>query len=557
MPWYPSAVGGSTGGGSSPGGGGGGGPHTHSLSGRTIEVLFDNTGDTDTALTVASGTPNWARSIDLPFSRALVEDDDDRDIRMRLRFTQDGDIKSFSYTLDADEFRLLQVHANTSGTVVPNASIIKIGSDGRSARTTLSLFARLNIFARNRTTDGEDIMRILFSLSGNSSAAITEFRATVELRPSFEALSVRTGGGGADSSGGGNGLDPVSWADADDPDEDSIGRIENIEGVLYEHDVKHHDGHGKTVRWGVLGHDRFLGSFERSSDVNNPQQGDFFVSRTFGDFEIYQNSRWVSYNPFGDGGVWDDSASLTYDDGVAGTIDDPAMIGIVLSRVEAFNRATGDGNVFWNRGARELIVATEFEAAADGTTDYFRRVYVAPAFLGPPTGIWWGVSQTERWPSNYPNTDPGTADSTRVRFVGGEPDEEFNSGTDVIGDIFVAVADISANIDVGVPALTNTMVFTLPPGRFNLFFSIGRSDRATDQQFSYALRRVTTGDDDVVLGQGGYWSRGTDSLENVGTGHQQLMIPNLVLDGTEQLYYSAIDLDNADLRSYMQIEKVG
>ena len=84
-------------------------------------------------------------------------------------------------------------YAAVSGSIMPTTGhLVFTGVDGRTSRTATSLFGRVSIGVRQRTTDGEDALRILMSSSGNSHVAATNIRGIAELVP-------RIGGGAASS----------------------------------------------------------------------------------------------------------------------------------------------------------------------------------------------------------------------------------------------------------------------------------------------------------------------------------------------------------------------
>ena len=172
------------------------------LGGNTAETLFDNRATTETALSVLAGAPDWSRTIDFGFSRALVEDDDDKDLRIRFQMTQGGQIRHFGYLVSADTFRLMPEYPAVSGNVLPiNGHLVFGGADGRTARSALSLFSRLNIGIRQRTTTGEDVLRILVALSSNANVAATNIRGIIELVPRVENLTIAGGSPQQQSSG--------------------------------------------------------------------------------------------------------------------------------------------------------------------------------------------------------------------------------------------------------------------------------------------------------------------------------------------------------------------
>ena len=150
----------------------------------TTEVLFDNRAAGETALSVLAGSVDWARTIDIGFTRALVEADDDQDLRIRYQITQGGQISHFDEKVAADTFRLMPEYTASSGNILPaSGHLVLTGVDGRASRTATSLFARVSIGVRQRTAAGEDALRILMGSSGNSHVAATNIRGIVELVP--------------------------------------------------------------------------------------------------------------------------------------------------------------------------------------------------------------------------------------------------------------------------------------------------------------------------------------------------------------------------------------
>ena len=183
----------------------GGGGEPAALAGNTAETLFDNRLLTETALSVLAGNVDWARTIDFGFTRALVEADDDKDLRIRFQITQGGQIRHFSELVPADIFRIMPEYTASSGSIMPTTGHILLrGADGRTARTATSLFSRLNIGVRQRTAAGEDALRVLLSSSGNVHVAATNIRGIIELVPRLENLTI-TGGNGNPQQQSGSG----------------------------------------------------------------------------------------------------------------------------------------------------------------------------------------------------------------------------------------------------------------------------------------------------------------------------------------------------------------
>ena len=173
--------------------------HSHPGSsgggGEDIETLFDNRADTETALAVAANNSGgWAAAADVPLTRALVEADDVKDIRIKFRYTQNGLIRSIDELLGAEILRNFTENNSVTGAVYPaGGGHPFLIADGRAQNTSLSgSFTRMGVFARGQATTGEDVLRVIFNVVNNSVSAISEMRGTVELVP-------RLGGGAASS----------------------------------------------------------------------------------------------------------------------------------------------------------------------------------------------------------------------------------------------------------------------------------------------------------------------------------------------------------------------
>ena len=179
-------------------GGGTGDGVPAALGGQTIETLFDNRADTETAITVNPGTGQALLSADIALSRALVAADDAQDIRADFIYTQDGQIRSFDITLNAGAFRNFEANNIGTGSLAPTGGYhIFSVVDGRANRTLSSLFGRAGILVRGSVATG-DVARLYLNTTSNSAVAITEMRGRVELVPRIDALTVSGGNGSSE-----------------------------------------------------------------------------------------------------------------------------------------------------------------------------------------------------------------------------------------------------------------------------------------------------------------------------------------------------------------------
>ena len=160
-----------------------------------IETLFDNTDTGDAAFSISSGPGGWNRTANMQLDRALTADDDDKDLRIRFRYTQDGQIRMVDLQLRAAAFRLMEEHSATSGTVAPTGGWFAFDlMDGRDGRSLTNTFGRLGALTRMRNGAGDDVVRVIFNLVNNTVEAVSEMRGKVELVP--------LGGGGGEGGGG-------------------------------------------------------------------------------------------------------------------------------------------------------------------------------------------------------------------------------------------------------------------------------------------------------------------------------------------------------------------
>ena len=192
--------GGSGGGGGSSPGGGSGTPAT--LSGNTVEILYDNRPSTETALTQTAGAANWSKTFDLDLGRALTEADDDKDIRVCFSYTQQTAGRTVDLFIKARNFRSWTEF--TTSTAVSTG--LPVGNQkfpiSRGVSNTNDLNNAWNrqgmVFRRGDSADGNHVLGVVIPAGDNNSGyvAISAFRAVVELVPRVDSLTVSGGGGG-------------------------------------------------------------------------------------------------------------------------------------------------------------------------------------------------------------------------------------------------------------------------------------------------------------------------------------------------------------------------
>ena len=183
-----------------------------------------------------------------------------------------------------------------------------------------------------------------------------------------------------------------------------------------------------------------------------------------------------------------------------------------------------------------------------------------PAGSNNPVAEFWGIGQTERWPSTYPNEDGGR--NRRMRFAartGGQPHRHFFGGADAIGDPFVAVGDISGDIDATpnvAPALDGDTVFSLNAGIYTIsgWLGVRASLQVTIQ---YALFRIRANADDLIISNpAAYTQVANDPLEHVYPA-ASFNAAYLEVASDDQFYIMMTEAHHTiDARQFMLIERL-
>ena len=389
------------------------------------------------------------------------------------------------------------------------------------------------------------------------------------------------GGSGGDSDGdtvgGGNYLDPSTWSNVSTASAATVGRIENILGELHETIVTHHEGHGKRVgnnntagdspgNWLHLNDDLFKGFHSNLVSVNalitpvTPLiNGWFFFNTTVNRFEVYRTApspRWVNHNPFASGGVW--NTRVLSGGGAAQTLN---YLGVVGSRLQAFNATTSARDGFADLSTQTVILTNFLLPATAGYEQYSRVPYHPTTYRGNPRAYFWGVAQTERWPSGYPNP-LATAGTRLLRFENDEADEEFNGwgGLDVFG-IFLGTSsgyptDLDGYLGTWVEATHKNTVFKMPSGVYNVTLTLGLN--RNDPDVSARFKKVLSGRDDNILHSSSGWSVLTSEGPEIFAGVQVLDYKDLVVRSPDRFYFDFTGADAATrTKAFLRIERVG
>ena len=339
----------------------------------------------------------------------------------------------------------------------------------------------------------------------------------------YRSGGVGSGGGGG-SGGPANFISPKAAYNAMD-----AGKFLAENGTLKRVDTFHQDGHAKTVGgaaspglWLSLGRSIFLtsgnpvhngntldegggdgahfrGWHHRAADVSNPQDGDFYVSVSYGDFEVYRDgmgtdvSGWYGHNPFQPGEYWE-------------TVPNPLQGGTPLdvssdgafdadSLEDAFNHATRVGEAFVIKSSRLIVVAPSFSAAQAEYTRYSPKRYVPNE---RKIVEFWGFGQTEAFPQAHVTRPPPILTQYRYRFAQEEPISLTNNGG--IGVTAINALDVPSYRDLLATSETilDQQILRFEPGLYSLYFQENSSVQ-NDASYSVFLYILQNGTDDLEL----------------------------------------------------------
>ena len=405
-----------------------------------------------------------------------------------------------------------------------------------------------------------------------------------------EYLDVTGGTGSRGPAGPPGGGGAPGWIEPkDEYVADDLGKFLLEHGVLKHIVLEAHAGHSRVVEFQTLanavsaldadgvqvstgGAGNFLGFFANVSAIPALSISDevWAAFTAAGDFEIqdptgfYSSEHWNSYNPFRGSGdrPWATItlADATTQDHVPFTDPDTGIVSdwrIVNTTDHAERFTTAVGEAFFIQDEQQIRMVTAYTPHEAGEVQYVSEPYYSPGVL-KPVGVFFGVGQTEEWPSDFPNEQMGSA-LRRMAFAADGPHDGWDGGLDGrYDDIFVAAADVDADIDTGLPAAaTDNVVFNLPVGRYTIEVWWTNNNLSGDQTVGLVLAEVTSGADDVQLGLGVGFSNDIDvgDTETIFAGIY--LKRTVVLAGDEQLYIGVVGLlIDADTRHYMQITKV-
>ena len=181
--------------------------------------------------------------------------------------------------------------------------------------------------------------------------------------------------------------------------------------------------------------------------------------------------------------------------------------------------------------------------------------------LRNPVAYWWCEGATERVPDVFPYTGAAGDDRRRLQFSTTAPAQDYFDGDTRIGNIFVAGASVSSNLDTGPTpaATTNRVVFQLPEGLWDVTVWIESNNATADPATFLRLNQIRSGIDDrrisssVLYGSSDDSEGGDPEIFN----SSMLRATELETTGNEQFYLvvTGVNTDRA-FRYYMRVEQV-
>ena len=141
----------------------------------------------------------------------------------------------------------------------------------------------------------------------------------------------------------------------------------------------------------------------------------------------------------------------------------------------AFAAANGIGEAFANRGANEIVYASEFMAQTDGYDEFFRRIYVSPNAKNPIVEFW-GQGQALADPV-APVARAITGGGAYYRYEWAQEKPNLVIGYD-FGVKAVDAADVTGvdlivavGTEVAEAVLGDQRVFSVPAGQYRMNFN--------------------------------------------------------------------------------------
>ena len=269
-----------------------------------------------------------------------------------------------------------------------------------------------------------------------------------------------------------------------------IGREGN---QLYIADFDLVTGHGATVDWDHYGPSHYLGEHPRAGETvvayeagSNFVENDYYWNTVYHTFRVYLTTGitgWFNYgSPLGWIGRFpgENQATASIAEHTAASITARPPI------------AEWHGEI-WTVDPATFVAPT---------ADYI-ELHWFPAFQQREHRVsyWYGFGATTRWPGTFPYSVAVQATGDTgwlMRFAGGDADEDYYGG---IGNIFVAAADVSSDIDGGHgpdPATTEGIAFKLPVGTYEISCK-GAYNTAGSGGTVIQLCVIKSGEDDIIL----------------------------------------------------------
>ena len=168
--------------------------------------------------------------------------------------------------------------------------------------------------------------------------------------------------------------------------------------------------------------------------------------------------------------------------------------------------------------------------------------YGNPSGGNNPVAYYYGKDQTKRVGENY---TPGGEANDRAAEFKTTADEVHDGGERDL--LTITNASDEPNIDI--TSGPNTCVLGFPAGRYHLLFQ-GYTEAGSQASFRVELRRIQEATDDIEVTHTTGWTSAVSPAKTT----YQLIWTDLILDGTEKLYFLFPVSGNSDRSHFLRIE---
>lgn len=449
--------------------------------------------------------------------------------------------------------------------VVPE--IVKIYAECLTAEGDYEVGDRVHVQESSRITSSWDATNLTIAVgpTNNNLRLIPEtgggaFNVTlaswklVGIAYVFEDKEVVTavdGDAGDSDDSGGSGTALESIAELPELNADNFGWMWNLNGTLVENyaepittttlDVGYATvGAGDTINLSGHANVRYRGAHYGSAAVANPQNNDIFLNLLGGHIQYYIHT---AGDELTDG--WRNATQALLDAmgylGYRRHKRDANQLVAHASQTDKVGLYVGYGGL--------LRRVTSFTEETENNTAYLAREYRPHVAVGNPVAWYYGIGQTERFPSTYPNTSIDQ-DVSAVQFADPATDgthEYYDGGDIAFRDMWVAPGDVPSDADTvdGNSPITNNMYFKPGEGRYDIAVYV-KAETARSRNTIRVLK-VASGNDEAV---------GLDRRElPVTINLWEFNLRDMVLTDDDVLWVGVFDVTE-NINAAMRIEKL-